>query len=96
MWQPYEDVNLPISPSALHPMKCLLFVQHFSKLSEIINDVNLSLYAPKERFTARRLAAAYNQYQAWYSDIPEIFHLQNTAMPHVLVMHMYYYMCVLQ
>ena len=96
MWQPYEDVNLPVSPSALQPMKCLLFMQHFSKLSEIINDVNLNLYTPKERFTARRLAAAYNQYQAWYTEMPEIFHLQNTAMPHVLVLHLYYYMCILQ
>lgn len=96
IWQPYVDVNLPVSPSALQPMKCLLFVQHFSKLSEIINDVNLNLYAPKERFTARRLAAGYNQYQSWYNEMPEIFHLQNTAMPHVVVMHMYYYMCVLQ
>lgn len=96
VWKPYEDINLPVSPSALHPMKCLLFVQYLSKLSEIVNDINLNLYAPKERFTPRRLASAYNQYQAWYSELPEVFHLQNTAMPQVLVLHMYYHMCVLQ
>lgn len=96
IWHPYTDVNLPVSPGAQHPMKCLLYAQHLSKLSEIANEVNLNLYAPKERFTARRLAAAYNQYQAWYSELPEIFHLQNTVLPQVVVLHMWYYMCVLQ
>lgn len=95
-WQPYEDVNLPVSPSAVQPMKCLLYITHLSKLSELINDINLNLYAPQERFTPRRLASAYNRYQDWYSDLPEIFQLQNTAMPHVIILHMYYHQCVLQ
>ncbi|GAB7348244.1 hypothetical protein MBLNU459_g6237t2 [Dothideomycetes sp. NU459] len=95
MWQPYEDINLPVSPSALHPMKSLLFVQQVSKLSQLTNDINLNLYAPKERFTPRRLAAAYHQYQNWYNNLPEPFHLQNTAMPHVIVLHMHYHMCIL-
>ena len=95
-WQPYEDANLPVSPSAVQPMKCLLFHSHQSKLAELINDINLNLYAPRERFTPRRLASAYNQYQQWYSELPDMFQLQNTAMPHVIVLHMYYHQCVLQ
>ncbi|CAD0017387.1 unnamed protein product [Aureobasidium pullulans] len=95
-WQPYEDANLPVSPSAVQPMKCLLFHSHQSTLAELINDINLNLYAPRERFTPRRLASAYNQYQQWYSELPDMFQLQNTAMPHVIVLHMYYHQCVLQ
>ncbi|KEQ57679.1 uncharacterized protein M437DRAFT_79547 [Aureobasidium melanogenum CBS 110374] len=94
-WQPYEDVNLPVSPSAVQPMKCLLFHNIQSKLSEMINDINLNLHAPRERFTPRRLASAYHQYQMWYSELPKMFQLQNTAMPHVIVLHMYYHQCVL-
>ncbi|THW92568.1 hypothetical protein D6D06_07282 [Aureobasidium pullulans] len=94
-WQPYEDANLPVSPSAVQPMKCLLFHSHQSTLAELINDINLNLYAPRERFTPRRLASAYNQYQQWYSELPDMFQLQNTAMPHVIVLHMYYHQCVL-
>ncbi|KAI5236504.1 hypothetical protein E4T43_08601 [Aureobasidium subglaciale] len=94
-WQPYEDANLPVSPSAVQPMKCLLFHSVQSKLSELINDINLNLYAPRERFTPRRLASAYNQYQNWYAELPEMFQLQNTAMPHVIVLHMYYHQSVL-
>ncbi|KAG9525035.1 hypothetical protein KCV07_g1534, partial [Aureobasidium melanogenum] len=94
-WQPYEDANLPVSPSAVQPMKCLLFHSIQSKLAEMINDINLNLYAPRERFTPRRLASAYHQYQMWYSELPEMFQLQNTAMPHVIVLHMYYHQCVL-
>ncbi|KAH0019900.1 hypothetical protein KCU78_g6635, partial [Aureobasidium melanogenum] len=90
-WQPYEDVNLPVSPSAVQPMKCLLFHNIQSKLSEMINDINLNLHAPRERFTPRRLASAYHQYQMWYSELPKMFQLQNTAMPHVIVLHMCYH-----
>ncbi|KAL1302118.1 hypothetical protein AAFC00_002553 [Neodothiora populina] len=95
VWQPYVDVNQPTSPVPQVPMKCLLYIRQFSKLHQIVNNVNLHLYAPKERFTARRLAAAYNDYQIWFNEMPEVFHLHNTAMPHVMNMHMSYYMCVL-
>ncbi|KAG9856957.1 3-oxo-5-alpha-steroid 4-dehydrogenase, partial [Aureobasidium melanogenum] len=46
---------------------------------------------PEERFTPRRLASAYHQYQMWYSELPKMFQLQNTAMPHVIVLHMCYH-----
>ncbi|KAK3069519.1 hypothetical protein LTR53_012082 [Teratosphaeriaceae sp. CCFEE 6253] len=59
------------------------------------SDMVNTFYAPRERFTSRRLAAAYAQYQDWYNNLPDAFRLQNTALPHVLVLHMYYFACVL-
>lgn len=96
IWQAYEDVNLPISPNAKHAMHCLLFTKVFSELSQLLNEFNLSMYAPQERMSIRKLQLAHTRYQDWYHRLPDVFHLQNTGMPHVIVMHMYYYHCLLQ
>ncbi|KAK5746384.1 hypothetical protein LTR17_000764 [Elasticomyces elasticus] len=95
MWQPYHDVNMVKSPSIQQPSRPMLFVDCRSRLSELASDMVNTFYAPRERFTSRRLAATYAQYQEWYQTLPDAFRLENTALPHVLVMHMYYYACVL-
>ncbi|USW58402.1 hypothetical protein Slin15195_G117210 [Septoria linicola] len=94
-WRPYEDTNLSLSPSAEQPARSMLFKDQLSKLSELASDMVNTFYAPRERFTSRRLAATYAQYQNWYQSLPDCFRLENTSLPHVLVLHMYYYGCVL-
>ncbi|RMY15072.1 hypothetical protein D0868_01090 [Hortaea werneckii] len=94
-WRPYEDTNLSLSPSAEQPARPMLYVHHMSTLSELASDMVNTFYAPQERFTSRRLAATYKQYQEWYANLPDAFRLENTSLPHVLVLHMYYYACVL-
>lgn len=95
-WRPYEDTNMSISPSAEQPSRSMLFEDQLSKLSEITSDMVNTFYAPRERFTGRQLAATYSKYQSWYQEMPDCFRLENTSLPHVLVLHMYYYGCVLQ
>ncbi|KAI7002078.1 hypothetical protein KC359_g210 [Hortaea werneckii] len=94
-WRPYEDTNLSLSPSAEQPARPMSYVHHMSTLSELASDMVNTFYAPQERFTSRRLAATYKQYQEWYANLPDAFRLENTSLPHVLVLHMYYYACVL-
>lgn len=95
-WRPYEDTNMSLSPSAEQPGRSMLFKDQLSSLSEIASDMVNTFYAPRERFTSRQLAATYAQYQSWYQNLPDCFRLENTSLPHVLVLHMYYYGCVLQ
>lgn len=95
-WRPYEDANLAISPSAEQLSLSMLFVEHLSKLSELASDMVNTFYAPRERFTSRGLANAYGMFQEWHRSLPDAFRLENTALPHVLVLHMYYYACILQ
>lgn len=87
---------MALSPSAEQPARPMLFVEQYSKLCEIASDMVNTLYAPQERFTSRRLAAQYAQYQEWYRDLPGAFQLENTSLPYVLVLHMVYHTCVLQ
>lgn len=95
-WRPYEDANLALSPSAEQPARPMVFIDCVSRLSELACDMVNTFYAPQERFTSRRLAAAYEQYQDWYRKLPNAFRLENTSLPYVIVLHMYYYACVLQ
>ena len=95
-WRRYEDSGLAVSPSAEQPARPMLFVDQMSKLSELASDMVNTFYAPQERFTSRRLATIYQRYQVWYRNLPDVLRLDNTSLPHVLVLHMYYYTCVLQ
>ncbi|WPH01908.1 Hypothetical protein R9X50_00476200 [Acrodontium crateriforme] len=94
-WKPYEDTNVILTSGSEQAAQPTLFIETYSKLSEIASDMTTSFYAPQERFTSRRLAATYAQYQDWYRELPDTFLLENTSLPHVLVLHMYYYACVL-
>ncbi|CAK4033896.1 Nitrogen assimilation transcription factor nit-4 [Lecanosticta acicola] len=94
-WRPYIDINVSLSPSAEQPARVRSFKEQLSKLSELASDMVNTFYAPRERFTSRTLAAKYAQYQSWYQNLPDVFRLENTSLPYVLVLHMYYYGCVL-
>lgn len=95
-WRLYEDTNLGANQSTEQPARPMLFTEQISKLSELSSDMVNTFYAPQERFTSRRLAAVYAQYQDWYQHLPDAFRLENSSLPYVLVLHMYYYACVLQ
>lgn len=95
-WRPYVDANLSTSASAEQPARAHLFKDQMSRLSELASDMVNTFYAPREIFTSRKLATMYGQYQAWYRNLPDAFRLENTSLPHVIVLHMYYHTCVLQ
>lgn len=94
-WEPYVDTNFMLSPTVEQPARPMLFIDQLSQLSELSSDMVNTFYAPQERLTSRGLAATYAQYQEWYQKLPAAFCLQNGPLPHVLVLHMYYYACVL-
>lgn len=85
-----------VGAAAEQPGRYMSFVHCLSNLSEIASDMVNTFYAPRERFTSRRLCTTYEAYQDWYKNLPPHFRLEQTSLPHVLVMHMYYYACVLQ
>lgn len=95
-WRPYEDSNLTASSPVEQPLQPMLFTEQLSRLSELASDMVNTFYAPQERFTSRKLASTYTQYQEWYRNLPEEFRLENASLPHVIILHMYYYACVLQ
>ncbi|KAF2690882.1 hypothetical protein K458DRAFT_355200 [Lentithecium fluviatile CBS 122367] len=73
-----------------------MFLQEFSTLSELINDNNYMFFAPKERFTSRRLLECYAKYQHWYKNLPQQLKLEDARepQPHIIVLHMLYHTAV--
>lgn len=67
-----------------------MFLQEFSTLSELINDNNFMFFAPKERFTSRRLLDMYYKYRNWYKDLPPPLRLPDRhdmrPMPHIVAL----------
>ncbi|KAK5163709.1 uncharacterized protein LTR77_010382 [Saxophila tyrrhenica] len=94
-WRPYEDNNFAPGSNIEQPLHPMLFTDQLSKLSELASDMVNTFYAPRERFTSRRLALAYKQYQEWHRNLPDAFRLENTSLPHVIILHMYYHACIL-
>ncbi|KAF2872277.1 fungal-specific transcription factor domain-containing protein [Massariosphaeria phaeospora] len=70
-----------------------VFLQEFGALSELVNDNNCMFFAPKERFTSRKLLDCYYRYQAWHKALPTQMRLDcgTTPQPHIIVLHMLYY-----
>ncbi|KAF2204734.1 hypothetical protein GQ43DRAFT_437621 [Delitschia confertaspora ATCC 74209] len=76
-----------------------MFFEAFATLSELINDNLFMFFAPRDRFTSRRLLDTYNKYQSWYRTLPQALHLpQNPEIPpqpHIITLHSYYHTIIL-
>ncbi|QIW97462.1 hypothetical protein AMS68_002980 [Peltaster fructicola] len=93
-WKAYEE-TISNNAAVIQPSQPTTFSHVLSQLCEMASDVANTFYAPKESFTSRKLAATYTQFQEWYGGLPSAFWLDNTALPHVIVLHMCYHVCIL-
>ncbi|KAI9815128.1 MAG: hypothetical protein M1827_002971 [Pycnora praestabilis] len=93
-WRVVIDRNVPgletEQPSHTHRL-----LQQFSLLSEITNDTVYMFYAPRERFTSKRLLDFYDKYTRWFNALPNCLRLTHTPTPQVIFLHMYYHTVVL-
>lgn len=71
------------------------FQHQFSLLTEIVSDTVFSFYAPRERFTSRKLLDYYRRYKSWYSNLPSPLQIRDITLPHVLALHMWYHCSLL-
>ncbi|KAF2004919.1 hypothetical protein P154DRAFT_425585 [Amniculicola lignicola CBS 123094] len=84
-------VDKPIlteSPQQQGAATTRMFLQEFSTLSELVNDNNFMFFAPKERFTSRRLLDMYHNYVNWHKHLPSSLLIQQGAEappPHCLI-----------
>ncbi|ORY08948.1 fungal-specific transcription factor domain-domain-containing protein [Clohesyomyces aquaticus] len=76
-----------------------LFIQESSVLAGLVNDNNFMFFAPRDRFTDRRLLQTHRNYQNWYQNLPSVLHLPDNVhvrpQPHILILHMYYHTIIL-
>ncbi|KAL6714818.1 hypothetical protein ACLMJK_007078 [Lecanora helva] len=94
-WQSYNDSGLASAPQAEQPILNQTAFYQLSLLSEIVSDTDYMFYAPRERFTSKKLLDFKSRYNRWYNQLPDKLRLRDDSLPHVLVLHMYYHTVVL-
>lgn len=85
-WRPYNGYGIENIPDAEQPNLTQRLAQQFSLLTEIVSDTIFMFYAPRERFTSKKLLDFHARYKRWYSKLPEKLRLRNVSTPHVLVL----------
>ena len=85
-WRPYTDYGMADIPNAEQPSNTHTLLYQFSLLSEIVNDTVFMFYAPRERFTGKKLLDFYKRFTSWLANLPERLQLREVPMPHVLTL----------
>ena len=86
-WRPFIDADILGSPME-QPSQTHALLIHFSLLSEIVNDTVFMFYAPRERFTSKKLLDFYSRYKRWYAALPLSLglNLNDPPLPQVLLL----------
>ena len=84
LWRPYTDSGWMSIPGAEQPAVPTTLIRALSSLSEIVNDTVFMFYAPRERFTSRKLLDFYARYTRWFNNLPDKLRLREVTTPHVL------------
>ena len=85
-WRSYNDNGPEAIPNAEQPILIQTLSHQFSLLSEIVSDTDYMFYAPRERFTSKKLLDFKSRYNRWYSNLPDKLQLRDVTLPHVLVL----------
>ena len=86
LWTPYTDLTVGGIPDADQAGYTHALLYQFSVLSEIVNDIVCMFYAPRDRFTSKKLLDFNSQYTKWFNNLPQYLWLQEVTIPHVLML----------
>ena len=86
LWRPYSDLGIEDIPGAEQPIFNQTLAYHFRMLTEIVSDTVFMFYAPKERFTSKKLLDFYSRYTRWHNKLPVNLRIGDVPTPHVLVL----------
>lgn len=85
-WKPYVDSTVTLSEDPEEASHTHRLLHQFGLLSEIVNDTVYMFYAPRERFTSRKLLDFYARFKRWYKSLPDVLRLDHTCLPHVILL----------
>ena len=82
-WQLSTDEQRESTPESVRasPEQDCLFQQ--SSLTELLSEMLVLFYAPRERLSSRKLLDLYTRLQAWHKKLPKSLHLSDQSPPNV-------------
>ncbi|KAF4553258.1 Fungal specific transcription factor domain-containing protein 19 [Elsinoe fawcettii] len=72
------------------------FVSHFCELSKLVNELNLSYYAPQKQIVVSDIYYALQRYHSWEHELPVEFQSTDLGGAEVSYLHMYYRQLIIQ
>jgi hypothetical protein len=82
-WQLYNDDVREATPDTVRPCYGQAVLYQQSSLTELLSDMLIIYYAPRERFCSRRVLDLYTRFQDWYKQLPNILHLSKLCAPNI-------------
>jgi hypothetical protein len=82
-WQLYNDDYREATPDTLRPCYEEQVLYQQSSLTELLSEMLVIYYAPRERLCSRRILDLYTRFQLWFKQLPSTLHLTDKATPNV-------------
>lgn len=77
---------MELIPDTEQPIVSQALSHQLRLLTEIVSDTVFMFYAPRERFTSKKLLDFNSRYNRWYNSLPDILRLRDVSTPHVLIL----------
>ncbi|KIW05354.1 uncharacterized protein PV09_03870 [Verruconis gallopava] len=93
-WQLYDDEHRNAESKVLYSCCEDEMLYQQSSLTEILSELLVIYYAPRERLSSRKILDMYSRFQTWHKRLPSSMRLSEKSPPNVFMLHMWYWSCV--
>jgi hypothetical protein len=82
-WQLYSDDHQEATADSFRPCYEQQVLYQQSSLTELLSEMLVIYYAPRERLCSRRILDLYTRFQSWYKQLPATLYLTKQSAPNV-------------
>ena len=82
-WHAYTDESRDLTAATSRRNYEQDFLYQQSSLTELLSEMLVIFYAPRERLSSRRVLDLYAKLQTWHKKLPEGLHLTDQSAPNV-------------
>ena len=93
-WQLYTDEQREATPTYMRVSHDQDALYQQSSLTELLSEMLVIFYAPRERLSSRRVLDLYARLQTWHKKLPSSLALTAQSAPNVFQLHLWYWTCI--
>jgi hypothetical protein len=82
-WHAYTDHSRELNEATSRSNHEEAFLYQQSSLTELLSEMLVMFYAPRERLSSRRVLDLYAKLQTWHKKLPGGLHLTDQSAPNV-------------
>lgn len=93
-WHLYTDEQRDATPATARFSYEHDALYQQSSLTELLSEMLVMFYAPRERLSSRRVLDLYARLQTWHKKLPDTLRLTDQSAPNVFQLHLWYWTCI--